>query len=444
MISKRSKYGVAVAVGCLVLLCVGFAREAPAGTAISEPTIPNVTVRFGVSGTVDHTTVAIGLAQGWFKEVGIDIRDRVVVGAGRLPALVGGGLDVLDYYSLAVVPTLEENPNVRWFFSQDMFYGFALVGKPEYKTYQDFLKEGNSPEAAIRKAVSQMKGKTFLSANVPSTKGFEEILFERGGTSVKDMKLIELDQEKHIGTMFAGQADFEVGNVPTRVTLESKGFKPIVSTRDVIEYLQSKRELTPESKELTMMGFSGWMSTKKYYEENHETILRLTGVGFRIMQMINDKPKEALKYHLPYTNRVAGTNLTEAEGLIVYNSLDPFRSFEYQKRWYYDEKDYENWKWSLLATIRLWENKGVLTKGRFPPESFSRSQVIYNELMYLREKAQSLIWDASDTVRIARAKGKATGSVEETIKKARHHFDIFNYYDSYRFALAAKEQADKL
>ena len=441
---KAFVYSLIISSSLFFLLCFISFSTAIASDKILDPSIPEVTVRFGVSGTVDHTTVSIGLAQGWFKEVGITIKDKVVVGAGRLPALVGGGLDVLDYYSLAVIPTLEKNPDVRWFFSQDMFYGFALIGKPEFKSYKEFVKEGNDPEESIRKTVQQMKGKTFLKSEVASTQGFEKILFEKGGISLEDTKHIVLGQEKHIGMMLAGRADFEVGNVPTRVTLESKGFKALVSTRDIIELLQSKGQLSPESRELTMIGFSGWMTTKKYYEENYDTLLRITGVGYRIMQMINDQPKEALKYHLPYCNKVAGTNLTEAEGLIVYNSLNPFRTFEYQKRWYYDEDDYEHWKWTLNAATKMWEDKGILTKGRFPPEAYFRAQVVYNHMVYLREKSQALIWDASDAVKISKSKGKETGKVEELIEKAKNYYSNFGYFDAYNFANAAKELANKL
>lgn len=433
---------VSTFVSVLIVLSVShFHVHAYAASKPEIPTIPEATIRFGVSGTVDHTTVAPGLAQGWFKEVGITLKDIVLTHAQRLPTLVAGRIDVLDFYLPSTVPALAKTPNLKFIFLQDMFYGFAFMAHPDggYKTFEDFRKEGLSPSEALKKAVQQMKGKRYLYSEIPSTMGFQEVLFKKADMSISDVKGIKMSQEKHLAVMLAGKADFQCGNVPVRVTLQSKGFIPIITTRQILDTLV---ELSPEAEELTMIGQSGWMCKDEYLEDNYDTILRLTGVGFRIMDLINKDPDKALSYHLPYVNRVAGTEITKEMGMVVYNSLDPFRDFKYQEKWYLEEGDPEYWKWVAVANINMFEKKGVLPKGMFTPESVCSSQLVYFDLLNYKVKSEALFSETNRLIMVGEGKGKSMQQAKKLFERGKKLHAAFDYLDSYRFAEAAKKWAE--
>jgi hypothetical protein len=95
--------------------------------------------------------------------------------------------------------------------------------------------------------------------------------------------------------MVAGDLDFEVGGVPAHLTLQSKGFKPIITSAD----LASSAKPSTDSEELEAVFHDGWGALDKWIKANHETMLRISSVGWRINQFIHDHEDGSHGYPYP-------------------------------------------------------------------------------------------------------------------------------------------------
>ena len=83
-----------------------------------------------------------------------------------------------------------------------------------------------------------------------------------------------------------GDADFQVGGSTLKnYSSKGKGFIPIVSSVDLVKASTP----SPKSKELASILQNGWGTTKQYYEHNHDVILKLASVNFRIMEIYGNK-----------------------------------------------------------------------------------------------------------------------------------------------------------
>jgi hypothetical protein len=71
--------------------------------------------------------------------------------------------------------------------------------------------------------------------------------------------------------MISGDLDFEVGGVPAHLTLQSKGFKPIVTSAD----LASSAKPSADSEELLAVFHDGWGASDKWIKDHYDTVLRL-------------------------------------------------------------------------------------------------------------------------------------------------------------------------
>jgi len=434
----------------LSLMLLGITVVVYLGVSIVEassqpeiPTIPTKSVVFSQSPFVDQTYAVIAMKKGWFEEVGIKIEPepygKVLLPAQVVSMLIAGGIDVGNLFNPMLASLLSESSEITLFCYADVFYGRAIMGQSKYKSLEEFMKEGLDAKEAWAKAISQLKGKTFTIAPepelIPVLKAFTGI----GGIELTDFELVQTDDPKTTALMVAGRADFQMGSAPTRVTLLKKGFKEIVTLQQFLNYFP----LSPESEFYDTIGQAGWACRKEWYRKNHDTVLRLTSVLLRTMDFINENPIESLKLQLPFTNSVAGTELTVEDGIIFYTKLDPLVPFEEQTRWVFDEESAEYYKWNLGAHIRREEKKGVLEVGKWKPEDICSVPEVYRELLELKYKSNLEFAQAELLIyQLGQQGGSATVTAKDLLKKAKYYYRIRNYLDSYRFAVAAREWAE--
>src|SRR5262249_47675742 len=151
-------------------------------------------------------------------------------------------------------------------------------------------------------------------------KGFIDLSMQKGGITLGDLDAVGApDDSSNVALMQAKRADFQVGGVPSRLTLEQAGFKPILTSGDLAAYAKP----SADSVELRAVFQDGWLATDKWINDNYETALRIASVGFRINQFIADHPDDAAAIHTPYLNSVAGTNFENGAAKIAYSGLDP-------------------------------------------------------------------------------------------------------------------------
>jgi ABC-type nitrate/sulfonate/bicarbonate transport system substrate-binding protein len=421
-----------ILVGVVFLFLTG-SQKCQAAPAI--PDIPRVDVRFGHEPYGDHTQASIGVKMGWFDQVGINLVDggKVIANENTIPVFASGQVDVISGSVPLFLGATRQLPPFKYFFYADMFLGYALMAQPDkgYKSVQEFEAAGATPEEAIKQAVAQMRGKNFGYPAEMAIKGFINLALERGGLSLKDVHGVVAEDSRTAAMMISGDLDFEVGGVPAHLTLQSKGFKPIVTSAD----LASSAKPSADSEELRAVFHDGWGALDKWVKEHHETVLRLSSVGWRINQFIHDHEEEAMDIHIPFLNQAAGTNFDKATFRVVYHSLDPFVTFEQQNDWYNNDQSPTNEKYVIGSHIHAFEQKAFFKPGEFKVEDFSIAGKVYNEMVTYQKSAAGQIKEAQALV------GDATPKAKQFLQQATEQFSAFDFYDADRFSKAALEWA---
>ena len=436
MLRFRTRFHAWV-IAVVALLLMGAAPLATATLAqeADTPDIPEVTVEFGHEPYFDHTQGIIAIDQGWFEEVGItlapDGQGIVVGGDEALSVFASGRIDVLSGSAQLLMPAAQNLPSFKMFFFADIFQGYALLAQPDggYTSFAEFIEQGLEPEEAYRETMAQMVGKIFAYPPEAAIKGFIDLAMEKGGITLDDMENNIAEDSANVALMQAGRADFQVGGVPSRLTLESAGFKPILTSADLAQYA----EPSADSVELRAVFHDGWLATDEWIEENHDTVLRMASVGFRINQYIADHPEEAMAIHTPFLNSVAGTDFDNSVAEVAYATLHPFLPFDEQAGWHLDSENPMNGQHVIGSAIQLYEEEGIFEGGQFTWEDFSVAHEIYQELVDLRDQAGAIIAELE-------AQG-VEGDAADLLAQAQHHYEIFNFLDAARFAEAAQSRA---
>lgn len=384
--------------------------------------IPLETVRFGVLPYADHTYVVIGQQQGWFREVGIDLVPQVIKVDQIVPFLKNDSLDVVSTPPAILFASYENAPNLVHFVFGDLFQGYALMGPKSAKTYADFRSTGLSSSEAIQQVMAQVKGQVFAFPPEAAIKPFIDLILERGGLKQDAFKAMVLDDPLTVNAMRSNQAQFQVGGVPSRLTLQKEGFRPLLRSVDVAQSAKP----SPDSPELAGILQNGWATTRDFYIWRRDTILRLASVNYRIMQFIEQHPREAAAIHMPYLSSVTGEKFTSEDAEIIYKDLDPFVTFDQQRAWFHNPDSiffYRNINGAILASFV----KQGIYKGQ-PPElsEVIRSAAVYEQLEELRDRADSILQRIEQSPRKAKA--------SDLIARAKHHRQIFNFLDAFRFA----------
>lgn len=398
------------------------------------PKIPKVEVRIGMAPFGDQTWAIIGMKQGWFEDAGIIIDPKpygkVIPSEQRTAVMIAGTVDIMTGHAGSLLPVLKDAPNLKFFFGSNTFLGFAIVARSDmgYKSYKEFLKEEKDPEKAMQKTMAQLKGKVYAYAQIPANIAFVEQSLKKAGLSLDDVKSMVLEDSKIIAMMLTGRADFATTGAPSRMQLETKGYKPIFTAED----MATMAKASPASDELQGVLVAGWCTTDQFLKNNHDTVLRLCSVFYRIIDFMDKNQKDAIKLHLPYLNSVSGQNMTE-EGLkFLYDSLNPFVTFEKQASWYENPNDPFYYKNELGSKIRDWVEKGVYKQGEITENSVTVAPQLYYEMKELKKKADNLMAEVKSAKKFSR-------ETKDLLTKAEYYYNAYNYLDSVRFAEAAKK-----
>ena len=400
--------------------------------AQAPPSIPQVEVRFAHFPYFDHTQSIIGLKKGWFEEVGVSfVPDDVgiVVQASEASAVFASGrVDVMSASAQLFLPAAKTLPPFKVFFYSDIFQGYAIMAQPEtgVKSFQEFLAEGMSSDDAFKATMGQMRDKRFAFPTEAAIKGFIDQALVRGGLTLADVQAVgATDDPANVALMQAGRADFQVGGVPGRLTLEIAGFKPILSSGDLAAYALP----SADSSDLRAVFHDGWVATDDWIKANYDTVLRMASVGFRINQFIETSIDEAAGIHTPFLNSVAGTTFEPAMAKIAYLNLDPFWTFEKQAGWISDRSNPLNAEYVIGSAIKTYEEQGLFQPDEFAWDNFTIVQKVYADLLDHKAKAEKSF---------AQLEGATlTSEAQAQLDQAKAFYDSFNYLDADLFAAAA-------
>lgn len=436
----------------MVAFLVGFGLVSFCGTVVTAqksavPEIPQVNIVFAHAPYVDHTQAIIGIEKGWFEEVGITITPKpygkVISGQDAGKILSGRGADVISGSPALLLSAYKTIPPFKVFVLGDIFQGNAIMAQPKkgYKSVQEFVQEGLEPKEALRKAVGQLKGKRIGYPPIAPIQAFLTVALKKAGLTLEDMAGVMAPDAENIAAMVAGRLDFQTGGAPSRMALEERGFKPIITATAITRYAKP----SPESEDLRVIFHDGWVALDSWINNNYDSMLRMSSVMFRILRFMNEHQEEAIEIQRPFVNTVAGTNLSEAGIRIIYESLDPFVPFEQQWIWHLDPGNSYYEGNVTGARILFSEEKGLLEPGTVKLEDVSIAGKVYREFLYLRDKSYFDILAVERLIDYGETIGAPQEDIEqavELLKKAKHFYEIYDYLDASRFVEAAKSWAE--
>lgn len=385
------------------------------------------TVKFGTLPYGDHTYAVIGAKQGWFKEVGIDFQYQSIKVEEIVPYLKNGNLDAVSTPPGILVAAHDSAPNLRSFVFGDLFQGYAIMAQPNsgYKSYSEFVNDGLSHSDALKATTRQLQNKVFAYPTEAAIKPFIDLVLEKGNLKPGEVRPLVLDDPLTVNAMRSKQAEFQVGGVPSRLILQREGFKPIISSVD----LAKGAAPSDDSRELASVLQNGWGTTKEFYEREHDTVLRLASVNYRIMQFMNTNQQQAIAIHMPYLSEVSGQTFTEEDGRIIYTSLDPFVTFENQRDWFHNPNSPFFYKYVNGSIVKSFINQGVFKNAPPSVEDVIFADDVYLELEGLKAQSEEL-FQRIENNKLIEGKQQLAAKYE----RAKHFYQIYDFLDSKKLA----------
>jgi len=402
-----------------------------------------VKIRYSSLHAIDHTHIVIPVKRDWNKDVGLDIEPDVYgtsVGADKIVSvLTSGTVEIASGASVFGLGGYDTNDNYVSFGHGDIFQGFGFMVDPEagFKTVDDFVAEGMDGKAAITATAEQFRGKRLATLNEGGIRGFITIALESAGMTLDDIQVDNFDTDsKIIAELVSGRADFACGSAPGRVSMTLQGFAPVLTSLHITQFAAP----SPDSKELRAIFHDGWVTSREYYENEHDTVVRFMSMMYRTLRLMVDNPDETIPDHVDYYNSISGSSLTPEDVKVIYDELDPFVAYEDQGAWYdADQMATNPFHYCNVtgAHIKLWEEQGVLEAGKYNCENVSFALQLWQEFKASEANAAALVEQATGAITDPAKQATA----KELLDKASFYASIYDFMDAERFAQAAIEWA---
>ena len=431
----------ALFIGALTVISIAL-NTSPAVAQVAEQKllesygvgIPDVSVAFGMSAFADHNIYAIGIKNGWLSEVGLTLTPKPFGVRSLSPQVISrflsGESEIHTWYGPLQIEIMVRVPHVKLFTMSDTYVGTYMLAAPNggAKTVAELVKGGMPFEKAMNTVMQQLKGKRVGIDNTGSSRVFLDAITEIGDFSFDDADLTVLEDARLVNLARGGNLDFvSPAGAAQNVMLLKEGWYPAVSITDLIENLP-----LGDPRGIGSIGHTGLATTDVYYRENFDTILRMTGVMFRIIDAINtdlaNGTDHALALEVPVIEAAAGVKLG-VDGLrAIFTTLDPLFSFEDQAD-YWVNQDSPHYYWNVyMPQIKAAQDGGLLPsdKDLIPDGAFTAPHV-YKTMLRYRTWYDQMVDGAA----------KLDGERARLAKVAATHYAIRNYLDAYRILNAA-------
>ena len=327
------------------------------------------------------------------KTVGItlapDNQGIVVGGDEALAVFASGRVDVLSGSAQLLMPATDRLPPFKMFFFADIFQGYAILAQPDgnYTSFTEFIDQGMTPTRRFRPRSVRCVARSSPIRRRPRSKASSIFSLAKGGVTLADMETNVAEDSANVALMQGGRADFQVGGVPSRLTLESAGFKPVLTSADLAQYA----EASTDSAELRAVFHDGWLATDEWLEANHDTALRMASVGFRINAFIASNPEDAMAIHTPFLNSVAGTDFDNNIARSPTRACIRSSPSTSKRRGTSIPENPLNGEYVIGSAIKLYEEQGVFQPDQHQWSDFSIAHEIYQELVDYRDRASGII-----------------------------------------------------
>jgi ABC-type nitrate/sulfonate/bicarbonate transport system substrate-binding protein len=394
------------------------------GSTASAPAGETAKVRFAAGPVFDAQLPAVGLEKGYFDEVGIDAEVRTAVELAQgTQALAAGSLD-FAFQSLDVtIPQARTLDSVGWARIDDLWYGLSLVGRDgDFKTFDEFVEEGEDPKKALVSTLEQLRGKTLITF-FRQWEGSLNGLLESVdlGSADEFFNIVDMPFQEGAVAFLRGEGDIYMGDLPgTFRVLEDDGVE-----------LTSARDWPPFPGSYI---YVGWVANKDWMVENEDTYMRVMGVLFRIADDLsprtleaNKLQDEALTVMYERVNEESGASFDLDAARWVNKDVSPWLTVDEMGEVLFDPKSPQNLDGMVDA---LTEVAGSDADPEAIAEQVGQLQPMYEKYVGYGKSAEK---------DIAAASGSGDAEVEKMVGEAEDQHAIFNYLDASTKAAAAVE-----
>lgn len=398
--------------------CSGSGGSQVSASAAASDGVNTASVKLGLSPYGDELLAAAAIKRGYFSEVGIsfsngDFGVKTDLIKSVTP-LLNNQIEIGSGYPPAVASQLDNVSGVVGFAYSDVFYGYRILApEGKFKTVKKEMAGGASFDDAITTVMAQLKGQdVILRTGVAPT--FYNLLCKHSGTSMDDWNITYLSNDDILRQAESGACDFVSPTGAVEISrLQKESWEPLVDLKEAIEYLP-KDETTA-----LRATFSGYVTTRDYAEKNWDTILRFTSVMYRIIDDMKEDPSGTAADFVDYVNDYTGSSLTADELADTFDGLYSLQDFDAADAMFNDSSADFNFDAVMNENLNVLNQEGVL-KGTYTADDLSIAKKVYNDLKEYKEKAESLLSNASEG--------------DETAEKAQGYYDIYDYLDAYNIA----------
>ncbi len=399
--------------------------------AATEPTIPATTVRFGGFAVTNHMWTVLASQKGFLADVGITMDQGVPRAMNEtqiMPALQNGEMDITSYWFGLSVQALDRVTDVHPIMVYSFFQGNTIVGAPDkYKSVDEFVAEGMPWDEAAAAAVAQLKGKKFAITASPSTYPWDEFALKLGGLSLKDLDTVPVEDPKAVQLAINNQVDFAApgGAVQVYQLQFQAGWKPIMSTRQMLKYMPSGTGSALNS----LLNYDLIQTTAGYLEKNRDTVYRFVSALYRTLDYIfGPNQEQALTEYAPFINAQTGAEMDVKSIKFIFEELDPFFQWKDQSKIWEDTSYPLNYRNIYEYQIGEFVKSGAIKDQPYDLDKIFQAKAIWKDMQAMKARTEELM-------------GKLTGDLgperQALLDKAKFHHANFNYLDAQRFAEAA-------
>ncbi|MGE2736140.1 hypothetical protein [Mycolicibacterium vaccae] len=381
----------------------------------------------------DNMMLSIGMAKNWFEEVGIDVGPQKfssISDEQQIPLTLNGDYDVVAAYGPNMVRNAEGAPSIKVFNFIDVTSGLAILAAPGSgkSSVADLMADGMSFEDAVTNVMNDMKGARFATDDIGAHRSFLDAVYGISGFSQTDFgDVAVVDDSQTLLLARGGKLDYAkpIGAVQTAELIED-GWYPVVGLQDLIENLPAG-----DPRAVSGLGHVGHAADEKWIEENHDTVLRVSSVAFRIVDSvladIDNATTDAIDTLVPVISSAASVD-TSADALrIVFEDIGPFASFEDQAEWWINTESPYYYKATYNQQIKAAQDAGVIKNPDLDASDFIVADDIYTELVEYKNQYDALLPTAQGL----------TGDQAKLAELAATHYAHRNYLDASRILQAA-------
>lgn len=263
------------------------------------------------------------------REFGLDLTIITTPEQFSWRKLARGDVDIAASCPTCILPAIGELPNLRDFMINQVFEGFVPIGrlkdgKPERPTYDGYLEEnGGDVNAALTSFAKSLNGSSW-SITPEIHKANVQIMLEKGGLTLDDIKIIPFpDETKSALGFIHGEGDYYFGSLPQSVRLVSA---PELKDQFVVA----------GSAKLFPTAFGTFAALQEWLDENEETAIRLYAVWFRTTRYLYERPDQLLEIISESLKAATGGLLTPEATMTALTKFNYFPLFEDARKTYFD------------------------------------------------------------------------------------------------------------